>query len=208
MFLQMASFAALARELQWSFSEILLSTYLIWGLPGQLAMVDMTASGASWLAVFMAVAMANARMAAMTVSAIPLLPYKSYCIRLLAAQVMGITLWMYTREQLAQMAMTIRGPRYIGFASLMLLVAGFGCVLGYFSHESLPPILYQLLVFLGPVFLLMLISAARMKEHRLTALLAGIFCFLSTPLTGTWAVIISGLLIGSLGYLMAGRQKE
>ena len=205
MFLQMMSYAALARELSWELGAILASTYLVWGLPGQIAMVDMTAAGASLLTVGIAVAMANARMAAMTVSSIPLLPAKSFFGRLLMAQAIGITLWLYTRESLSEIPLKARRARFAGFALLMFLAAGFGNVLGYTSQAVLPESAYRLLVYLGPVFLLLVISAARQKMYRFSVLIGALFCVAFTPFMGTTAVVVAGIVGGSLSYILARR---
>lgn len=203
MFLQMMSYAALARELGWELGAILASTYLVWGLPGQIAMVDLTAAGASLLTVGIAVTMANARMAAMTVSSIPLLPARTFFGRLLMAQAIGITLWLYTRENLTQIPLQTRRARFVGFALFMFLAAGLGNVLGYTSQTVLSESAYRLLVYLGPVFLLLIISAARQKMYRISSLIGAVFCIALTPFMGTTAVIIAGIVGGSLSYALA-----
>ena len=208
MFLQMMSYAALARELGWELGAILASTYLVWGLPGQIAMVDLTAAGASLFTVGIAVAMANARMAAMTVSSITLLPAKTFLGRLLMAQAIGITLWLYTREQLSALPLQARRARFIGFALLMFIAAGLGNILGYTSQSILPEPVYRLLVYLGPVFLLLVISAARQKMYRLSVLIGAVFCIVLTPFIGSVAVIFAGIFGGSLSYILARKSAN
>ena len=64
----MLGFAAIAREAGFDLSMTLATTFLVWGMPGQVAMVTLHAAGASALVIFTAVALANMRMLLMTVS--------------------------------------------------------------------------------------------------------------------------------------------
>src|SRR5215470_13639285 len=65
-------FGSLCRESGLTLIQGLVSTTSAWALPGQVAMVELYGVGASFLAVVLAVALANARLLPMTVSLMPL----------------------------------------------------------------------------------------------------------------------------------------
>ncbi|NQY81627.1 MAG: hypothetical protein HRT36_00940 [Alphaproteobacteria bacterium] len=54
--------------------------------------------------------------------------------------------------------------------------------MGYSSQQVLPDMAYRLLVFLGTVFPLLIISAARGKMYRLTVRIGALLCNALPPL--------------------------
>ena len=94
----MLGFAAIAREAGFDLSMTLATTFLVWGMPGQVAMVTLHAAGASALVIFTAVALANMRMLLMTVSGMAIMGAGQDALpfwrRLVLAQMLAITSWL------------------------------------------------------------------------------------------------------------------
>jgi len=67
----MMGFGSLARGAGFGAEMAALATVLIWGLPGQLAMVELTATGQGLVAIVCACSLANARFLPMVVSFVP-----------------------------------------------------------------------------------------------------------------------------------------
>ena len=203
MFLQMLSYAALARELGWNLAAIMASTASIWGLPGQIAMIDLLASGASMLTVALAVMMSNARMAAMTVSTITIVKGGNFFTRLWLAQMIGITGWLYTQEQLRYLPPENRQARFIGFYGFQLSAAWLGNIIGFYASDMFDSSVTRVLVFISPLFLLLVISVAKNYLHTLTAVLGSLGGMALYPYSGVSAIVIAGLVMGTLGWLIA-----
>ena len=66
------------------FEHVLITTLTVWGMPGQVALVSLYASGASLTVIFLAVALANMRMMLMVIfqlCADPHLPWRQFDTR-------------------------------------------------------------------------------------------------------------------------------
>ena len=73
LFFTMMGFGSLARGAGFDAGMAALASLLIWGLPGQLAMVELTRTGQGMLAIVFACSLANARFLPMVVAFIPTL---------------------------------------------------------------------------------------------------------------------------------------
>ena len=67
----MMGFGSLARGAGFGADMAAIATLFIWGLPGQLAMVELTATGQGIVAIIFACSLANARFLPMVVSFVP-----------------------------------------------------------------------------------------------------------------------------------------
>ena len=74
----------------------------LWGLPGQIVMIEMLATGAPVLAIIIASSLANLRFMPMSVVMIPLLQAKgiSFKLKLVLAQLMSVNIWALTAQHI------------------------------------------------------------------------------------------------------------
>ncbi|MBT6110124.1 MAG: AzlC family ABC transporter permease, partial [Rhodospirillales bacterium] len=95
LFSSMVGFGTLASEASLDLLPTIVTTIGIWGLPGQMVMVEMVAFGAPVFAIALAVSVANARFLPMTLAITPYLTNwrVSWIRRLLFAQLVTLTPW-------------------------------------------------------------------------------------------------------------------
>ena len=94
-------------------------------------------------------------------------------------------------------------PYFQGF-SITLFVSGMiGTILGYFLPDLLPPNVLQIVVFITPIYIFLLIFGTRNVANRISVLLGGIMCALLYPLLGEMSIIISGIAGGTTAYLVS-----
>jgi predicted branched-subunit amino acid permease len=82
-------------------------------------------------------------------------------------------------------------------------------VIGYGLAESLPPLVRQGLVFIGPLYFVLILTGETRTRHGAVALacgaVAGPLIHLATP---QWSVLLGGLIGGTLAWgLVRGMQR-
>jgi predicted branched-subunit amino acid permease len=198
-------FGSLCREAGFSLWLGFASTATGWALPGQIALVELYAVGASLLAIGFAVALTNARLLPMTVALMPLLrhPGTPRWRYYFFAHFIAITGWTIAMQRCPDLPTDQRLPYFAGFAmtlwSVTLTATGFGFVLA----SLVPDYITLGLVFLNPIYF-MLVFAADFR-HRIRALALGLgavtgpFLHLVDP---DWGLLATGLLAGSAAFLV------
>ena len=73
-----------------------------------------------------------------------------------------------------------------------------GTVFGYFLPDMVPPDLLQIIIFITPIYIFLLITTARQKANRLAVALGGILCPVFYPLAGEWSIFLAGVVGGTL----------
>lgn len=198
-------FGALALESHFSIWLALLSTGTIWALPGQLALVEMHTLGAPALAIIPAVMLTSARFLPMTVAFMPIVRsprhrgYQLYA----AVHLVAMTGWAWAMRRCPEMPLAQRLPYFVGFA-LVNWAACFACTtFGYFISGSLPQLVKLGLVFLNPLYFILILSADLRQRLMVLALaggaLAGPLMHLLTP---QWSVLLGGFAGGTAAYFV------
>ncbi|NQW09397.1 MAG: AzlC family ABC transporter permease [Alphaproteobacteria bacterium] len=200
----MTGYGALAHDSGFGVGLAVLSTVLIWGLPGQIAMAELYSAGADLLAIAIAVAMANMRFFPMAVSLLPTFGAHSDTRlgRVMQAQLMSATSWAYIMRSTAPRAAHARVGYHIGFAAVCLICAAASTALGHYGASGLPQPLALALLFLNACFLLILLVDVR--EHPALVSIAsgvvvGIPANIALPDTG---LIVTGVVGGTIGFLV------
>lgn len=198
----MVGFSAIAKEAGFGIAETLATTVLVWGMPGQVAMVSLHMAGASALVIFTAVTLANMRMLLMTISGVEMMGFKYHPIpfwkRLLLVQMLAITSWVqlgvvedrYTPETLTSY--------FTGLGGLIFCAGIVGTITGYVMADLVPQDVLRAILVITPLYILMMVINARRIRNRLAGLAGGILCPLLFPLIGEWAILAGGLLGGTL----------
>lgn len=206
--LTMVGFGAMAAEAGLDVLPALGVTLLVWGIAGQVALIEIHNSGGGLVALFIAVALANLRMLPMSVTGLPVvqgarrIPVLG---RLAIVQAMAISCWtqMMTRSEHVPPAQKL--PYYIGF-SITLITAGIlGTAAGHQLGRIVPPPVLGVAIFMTPLYLLLLIFGARQWANRLSVGFGMAIGLALYPVMGDWAVVVAGLLGGTLGFLAAPR---
>ncbi len=199
----MMGFGSLARSAGFDASMATVATLLIWGLPGQLAMVELTSSGQGITAIIFACSLANARFLPMVVSFIPAMPRGRSALSrmILDAQLLSINSWAVCLREFPRVAPPFRHLYFVTFASSILLSAIAGTLLGYHGAALFPGSLVLGLIFVSPLFFALVLSAVPDRAARISLVLGCI----TIPLTHHWFpsvdLLITGLVGGSLGFV-------
>lgn len=198
-------FGSLCRQSGLSIDFALISTAVMWALPGQIAFVELHSAGNAYLAIVLAVAMANARFFPMTATLMPLLRpgvrRKSWLYVL--AHLVSFNSWVWTLRRSPELPVLARAPYYVAFVAVSFVAGMTGVALGYVLAGVAPPSVALGLVFLNVTYFVLMLSDAR----RLPALLAVIAGAIGGPLlhlvSSDWGLLITGVVGGTLAFLGA-----
>ncbi len=206
------AFGAAVREAGLGLPWALGAALLVYGMPGQLVLLQFAAPGAAVAgggvapAVLGAVA-ANARFLPMAVALTPWLGGGGggRWARFLALPFIAITRWAAAMRALPGLAPAARLPWFLGFASASWCLAGLATAAGHALMPLLDPALLAALLFANPLYFALLLAAGTGAPASRRAVLAGA---LAAPvgllLPPAWTLLGAGLLGGTLAFL-AGR---
>jgi predicted branched-subunit amino acid permease len=198
-------FGALCRQSGLELWHGLLSTVTGWALPGQIALVELYAAGASLLSIALAVALANARLLPMTVTLMPVLrsprwPAWSYFA---AAHYVAVTGWAAAMRVCPAIPAEERLPFYAGFTLTLWSATIAATALGFQLAGALPPQVSLGLVFLNPIYFMLLFAESAGQRTRALALGLGAVAGPSVHLLSPdWGLLIAGVGAGTLAYAL------
>jgi predicted branched-subunit amino acid permease len=201
----MIGFGAFALERGFSLWLALACTAGIWALPGQIVLLEMHASGAPGFLTVLAVVMTNARFLPMTMSLMPVIRHPRYgrASVYVAAQLISMTGWAWAMRTCPDLPPERRFPYFFGFAAACWVVSIIATAVAYFLAEGFPDSLRLGLVFLAPVYFFVILIGEARTALAAWALACGA---LAGPLfhvvSPQWSVLLSGLLGGTLAYLI------
>ena len=185
------------------------ASLLIWGLPGQLAMVELTATGQNVLAIVFACSLANARFLPMVVSFIPTMARSQVAMPrlMLDAQLLSINSWAMCLREFPAIEIQHRHLYYVTFASSIMFAALVGTVLGYFGAVLLPAVIVLGLIFVSPLFFALVLASVKGRPERCSLL----FGCLIVPPAHYWFpsvdLLLTGFIGGSLGFAVGQLWK-
>lgn len=200
----MMGFGSLARGAGFGAEMAALATLFIWGLPGQLAMVELTVTGQGIVAIVFACSLANARFLPMVVSFVPAMSRGRSSLpgMLLDAQLLSINSWAVCLREFPQIEPEFRHRYYLSFASSILAAAVAGTLLGYHSAVLLPGVLVLGLIFVSPLFFALVLSAVPGRAERFSMILGCVTIPLAHYLFPSVDLLITGVVGGSLGFAL------
>jgi predicted branched-subunit amino acid permease len=204
-------FGALASSSQFPLWAALLSTITIFALPGQLAMLEMSIAGSVPAVIVFTVSLTAARFLPMTVALLPTLrsPGRPTWRLYAAVHLLAMTGWAASMRRCPELPLAQRLPWFIGFALTNWLACIVFTAVGYGLAESLPPLVRQGLVFIGPLYFVLILTGETRTRHGVAALacgaVAGPLIHLATP---QWSVMLGGLVGGTLAWgLVRGKNR-
>ncbi len=198
----MAGFSAIARESGFDFMMSLVTSLGVWGMPGQVAFASLYSAGASLFVIFMAVSLANMRMFLMVISAADMMHLKSHNLplwkRLLWMQFLAVTAWANLGLAQQKYPTHLLLAYYQGFSLTIFIFGILGTILGFFLTDLVPPEVLRVIIFVTPIYILLLMVNARQKANRLAVLIGGVLSPLFFLIVGEWAILLAGIIGGSL----------
>lgn len=189
------------------------STVTGWALPGQIAMVEIFAVGGSILAAAIAVGLANARLLPMVVTLLPILRHgdglaKPRLIHYLAAHFIALTGWAVAMQRAPEMPPDQRLPFFLGFTSVIWSVTVLATALGFFLVGVLPTPVTLGLVFLNPLYFMLLFAGDLARKERGLALIIGaVMGPLLHLVSPEWGLLVTGIGGGSIAFLIIQRGR-
>lgn len=199
-------FGGFARDNGLGLDLVLFSTVTAWALPGQIVMIELYAAGAPLVAIALAVALANLRLAPMSTVLMPVVALEGRPVwRLyLAAHWVAITGWALTMLHGPARPRAERLGWFMGCVLVLWSGSLLGCILGHLAAGIFPRPLSLALVFLNPVyFMLLCLQDLRDRQRLLSVVLGGGICVLLHPLLPGWSLLLAGLGGGTAGFLIA-----
>jgi len=199
-YLGLGAFASATAVSVWA---IVVSTFTIWALPGQLVMVDMWMVGAPWVAVLLAVMLTNVRFLPMSITIMPLMrdPAHPTWRYYFTAHFIAMTSWVVCMPRLQQMPPVERISYFIGFSLNCIIVGSIFGALGFYAAGSIPPAVQLGLIFLTPInFFVLLAGEVRERMGALALLCGGLAGPLFHLVTPEWSVVVAGVVGGTLAF--------
>jgi len=203
-------FGSMIKDIDWSIGHALLSTITTWALPGQIAMAEMAKSGAPLVAIVVAVGFINARLMPMVATLLPRVrrpgvPNAAYYA---VAMLIAATSWIGTLRRLPELHQAQRLPFLCGYGLLLYCGSPLFTTLGYWVSGSVPLPITMGLVFLNPLYFMLLFIQDLTDPSRILALIFGAILgpmtFLIIP---DWSLVFTGLIAGT-GAWVFGRHFQ
>ena len=206
----MTGFGSLARDSGLSLDVSVALSIGLWGLPGQVAMVELWAMGAPVLAILIASSMGNLRFLPMALVTVPWFQGdgRASWTRYLAVQVMSINIWTIFMRHAPMIRLDQRYPYFMGVGSICLVGGTTGTVLGYTLAGTMPPAVTIALILLNPAYFLFVFSSVRQRNCIIAVILGSFTGPLLHQLTADWAIPLTGLIAGSLAFLLDRATKR
>jgi len=209
LFASMIGYGSMAREYGLTLWTSVASTALVWGLPGQIAMVELYAVGAPVVAIVLAASAANARFLPMVLSIMPLVNEGVHKRRwrYAIAHFMSLNPWAALMREGPRMDPSLRGPYFTGFAGVCFSAALLGTGTGFLMAGALPRDVTLSLVYLNPVFFTLVFVDVRDWSLILAVLTGAVAGPLFHLVSADWGLILTGAVAGSLAYLWDRRRR-
>jgi predicted branched-subunit amino acid permease len=204
LFFTMMGFGSLAQSAGFNAPMAAVASLLIWGLPGQLAMVELTATGQGLVAIVFACSLANARFMPMVVSFIPAMSQGGAGLgrQLLDAQMLSINSWAVCLREFPHIEPVYRHLYYRTFAGSILFAAVIGTLAGFYGAFILPVAIVLGLIFTSPLFFALVLSTTRGLEERLSMIAGCAIVVLAHWLVPSVDLLVTGIVGGSLGFAL------
>ncbi|WP_186002233.1 AzlC family ABC transporter permease [Mycobacterium sp. KBS0706] len=150
----------------------LLSTLTGWALPGQMVLIEAYAVGASLLAMVAAVALVNVRLLPMTLVLLPGLrvPGRPRWWDYAAAHLVAVTGWVQGMRVCPTLPPEQRLPYFVGFAGILWASCVAWTVVGFYLVTAVPAAVSLGLVFLNPLYFILVLTADLRNRARLGAM--------------------------------------
>jgi len=202
-------FGSMVHDVDWSVWHALYSTLSTWALPGQIAMAEMAYSGAPLISIVLAVGFINARLLPLAASLLPHVrrPGISAWQYAAAAMLIAATSWVGVMRRLPDLSQDQRFHYLCGYGVLLYGMSPLATVLGFQLAGQVPQPLALALVFLNPLYFMLLFLFDLRNPGKILSLLFGAALgpalFLIAP---NWSLIITGLVGGTAAWAL-GRLK-
>ena len=203
-------FGSMIKDINWSVWHALLSTLTTWALPGQIAMVEMASTGAPLIAIVLAVGFINARLLPMSATLLPHVRHPNIpgWVYYAVAMIIAATSWVGTMRRLPDLRQDQKLAFLLGYGLLLYLGSPLFTVIGYELAGSVPLPVKLTLVFINPLYFMLLFLQDLKDPGRVMALVFGaVLGPLTFMLSPDWTLVITGFVGGTLAWFIDRRIK-
>ena len=203
-------FGSMVKDINWSVWHALLSTLSTWALPGQIAMAEMASTGAPLIAIVLAVGFINARLLPMVATLLPHVRHPNIprWVYYALAMIIAATSWVGTMRRLPDLRQDQKMPFLLGYGLLLYTGSPIFTVIGYELAGTVPLPVTLTLVFINPMYFMLLFLQDLRDPGRVMALIFGaILGPLTFMLTPDWTLVITGLVGGTLAWSIDRKIK-
>jgi predicted branched-subunit amino acid permease len=206
----MMGFGSLAADAGLSLWAALASTAGIWGLPGQVAMVELYAAGANLVAIALAVSFANARFMPMAMSLLPLMRGAGHKRggEYLLSQLMSVNSWSVCHQAFPSIPPALRVYYFTVFTVTVLIAGLVGTALGFLAVAVLPRAVTLGLIFLVPCYYALLFAGTRTRQNVAALVLGAVAGPALFALASEWSLLLTGLIAGSAAFFLTAPQED
>lgn len=210
-FAAMAGFGSIAGDAGEPLWRSLILMAGLWSMPGQVAFVELFAEGVIGWTLVIAVTIANLRMLPLTLASIPPLREKPGVAprHFWLAQINSVTSFVQLTD--ASMRITDRShlSRYFeGFCLGTLVLGAFGTAVGHTLASRLPEQGVRTLIFVTPLYLLLLTGRTRDSMMLGAALLGCFFVPIAHLWSADWGVVVGGIVAGTIAFAVTEWRRK
>ena len=211
LFFSMVGFSSIAREAGFDVVKAVITTAVVWGMPGQVAAISLHMAGASLWVAFTAVALANMRMLLMTISGMEMLGLRDFEMgfwkKLALMQLLAITSWIQLGHVSDRYPKAILLQYYLAMALCIYSFGLLGTGIGYYVSDFLPRDVLIAVLVMTPMYILLMVINARQMIHRYAGICGGILCPLAFPMIGEWGILLGGIVGGTIAVVIKRKTK-
>jgi len=203
------AFGAAVREAGLGPGWALLACWAIYGMPGQLILVQAATQGfaAGIAAPVLGAVAVNARFLPMAIALTPLLGGRGRLRLIPAMPFIAVTPWAAAMRELPGVQLPGRLAWFLGFGLTSWIVAGGAALSGYYVAGALGEPARAALLFVNPLYYALLLAADFDRPGPRRAVLAGVAAApLALVLPASWALLGAGIVGGTIAFLLGRRR--
>jgi predicted branched-subunit amino acid permease len=205
----MIGFGALGQASGLSLGVTTAATIFMYALPGQVVFAEMMALGASGVAIALAAALTAARFLPMTMTLLPQVPQEDRDLTLYAkSHLISMTTWAIMMRDFSKLEPQARLAYFTGFGLVCWGCSIPSTVMGYLVAGHVPVPITLGLIMINPLFFLLTFTEVKTQFGRLALLTGGLSGPLVYSLSPSWSILISGLLGGTLAFLIDASLRQ
>ncbi|HKO67372.1 MAG TPA: AzlC family ABC transporter permease [Burkholderiaceae bacterium] len=198
-------YGALASGFDFPLLLIVASVLVIWALPGQLIMLEMHAVSAQLVLIVVAVSLSASRFLPMTTVLSAMMRHTRYPSWQMyaSAHLLAMTGWVAAVNRVPQLPAEQRLPYFVGFALLCWISCAVASAIGYFLAGQMSELVKLGLVFMNPIYFLLILTGETKAALGRLALAAGAVTGpVAYALAPQWSLLAAGLVGGSAAYAL------
>ena len=207
----MFAFGAYLKSSGFDLFQSFASSFFTFALPGQFVMAETLVAGGTLLNIFLAVFLTNARLYPMTVNLIPVIrhPYYPKWKYYILAHFIAVTAWFNMFAIHKTLPQEEKFDYFLGLGGFLWINSVLCTVLGFLISDFVSLKILVGLVFINPMYFLVMTISNLVEKKLITSILLGsFFSILLFYIMPDWSIVISGLLAGTIGFFIFRKETN